>query len=185
MLVILSGVAGAGKDTVKREIIKRMKNVKTIPSYTTRPPREGDILGETYIFVTKEEFEEKIKSGEIYEYDIHHNHYYGASKFYIQKTAKEGIVIKDYDVNGTENLVNILKNDIKVVTIFLKVPKKELEERLRKRIDQPNEEEIELRLSRFDYEESKIKNYDYVISNNDLEKTLAVIQTIIEKESCL
>ena len=127
----------------------------------------------------------KIKTGEIYEYDIHHNHYYGASKFYIQQTAKDGIVIKDYDVNGTENLVNILKNEIKVVTIFLKVPKKELEERLKKRIDQPSEEEIKLRLNRFDYEESKMKNYDYVICNNNLEKTLAIVQKIIEKESSL
>ena len=93
MLVILSGVAGAGKDTVKRQIIKRMKQVKTIPSYTTRAPREGDIPGETYIFVTKQEFEEMIKTGEVYEYDIHHNHYYGASKSYIQIIAKEGILI--------------------------------------------------------------------------------------------
>lgn len=182
MLVILSGVAGAGKDTVKREIIKRMEQVKTIPSYTTRAPREGDIPGETYIFVTKEEFEEKIKTGEVYEHDIHHNHYYGASKSYIQKMAKESIVIKDYDVNGTENLVKLLKEEIKVVTIFLKVPKQELEERLRTRIDKPSEEEIQMRLERFDYEESKIKNYDYVIKNNDLEKTLAIVQTIIEQE---
>ena len=80
MLVILSGVAGAGKDTIKREIIKRMENVKSIPSLTTRPPREGDVPGKTYIFLSKDEFEEKIKNDEIYEYDIHHNHYYGTSK---------------------------------------------------------------------------------------------------------
>jgi len=185
MLVILSGVAGAGKDTVKREIVKRMKNVKTIPSYTTRAPREGDIPGETYIFVSKEEFEEMIKNGEVYEYDIHHNNYYGASKSYMQKMAKDGIVIKDYDVNGTENLVNILKDEIKVVTIFLKVPKQELEDRLKQRIDNPTQEEIDMRLSRFEYEESKLGNYDYVIRNNNLEKTVAVVQTIIEKESTL
>ena len=63
--------------------------------------------------------------------------------------------------------------------------KQELEERLKNRIDQPSQEEIQLRLNRFDYEESKIKNYDYVIKNNDLEKTLAIVQTIIEKENCL
>ena len=75
MLVILSGVAGAGKDTVKKAIIEQMSNVKTIPSYTTRQPREGDIPGKTYIFVSKEEFEKMIKSGEICEYDLHHNQY--------------------------------------------------------------------------------------------------------------
>ena len=80
MLVILSGVAGSGKDTIKRELIKRMENVKSIPSLTTRPQREGDVPGETYIFLSKEEFEKKIKNDEIYEYDIHHNNYYGTSK---------------------------------------------------------------------------------------------------------
>ena len=54
MLVILSGVSGSGKDTIKKEIVKRMDNVKTIPSLTTRPPRENDVPGETYIFISKE-----------------------------------------------------------------------------------------------------------------------------------
>ena len=56
MLVILSGVAGAGKDTIKKELLKRMENVETLPSFTDRPPREGDIPGQTYNFVTTEEF---------------------------------------------------------------------------------------------------------------------------------
>ena len=68
MLVILSGVAGAGKDTIKKEIIKRMENVKSIPSFTSRPPREGDIPGQTYIFLSKEEFEEKIKGFKFVKY---------------------------------------------------------------------------------------------------------------------
>ena len=168
MLVILSGVAGSGKDTIKREIIKRMSNVSTIPSLTTRAPREGDVPGETYIFVTKEEFEEKIRNDEIYEYDIHHNNYYGTSKKILGEKAKEGIIIKDIDVNGTENLKKAL--DCKIVTIFLRVPKDELRRRLENRVDKPSEEEIVLRLNRFDYEESKIGLYDYVLKNDNLEK---------------
>lgn len=182
MLVILSGVAGAGKDTVKREIVKRMEEVETIPSFTTREPRPGDILGETYVFVTKEQFEEMIAKQEVYEYDIHHNNYYGSSKKYINEKAENGIVIKDIDVNGTEKLVELLKDKIKIITIFLKVPKVELENRLRQRVDNPSEEEIQMRLSRFDYEESKMSNYDYVIHNNNLEKTIQVVKTIMEEE---
>lgn len=182
MLVILSGVAGAGKDTIKKEIIKRMDNVESIPSYTTRPPREGDIPGKTYIFLTKEEFEEKIRNNEIYEYDIHHNHYYGTSKDFLNKRAKDGIIIKDIDVNGTEILKNTLK-DIKIVTIFLRVPKEELRHRLENRIDKPSEGEIILRLNRFDYEESKIGLYDYVLKNDDLEKAVNIIEEIIKQES--
>ena len=177
MLVILSGVAGAGKDTIKREIIKRMDNVKSIPAYTTRPQREGDIPGKTYVFLTKEEFEEKIRNN-----DIHHNHYYGTSKKFLDEGARNGIVIKDIDVNGTEILKNTLK-DIKIVTIFLRVPKEELKHRLENRIDKPSEGEIILRLNRFDYEESKISLYDYVLKNNDLEKAVNIIEEIIRQES--
>jgi len=184
MLVILSGVAGAGKDTIKKEIIKRMENVKSIPSLTTRIPREGDIPGQTYIFLSKEEFEEKIKNDEIYEYDIHHNHYYGTSKKILNEASKTGIIIKDIDVNGTEILKNTLK-DIKIVTIYLRVPKEELRRRLENRVDKPSEGEIILRLNRFDYEESRIGIYDYVIKNDNLEKTVNIIQTIIEEESKL
>ena len=183
MLVILSGVAGSGKDTIKKEIIKRMDNVKTIPSLTTRPPREGDIPGETYIFVSREEFEDKIKNDEIYEYDIHHNNYYGTSKKILSDKAQTGIIIKDIDVNGTENLKKVL--DCKIVTIFLRVSKEELRRRLENRIDKPDEGEIILRLNRFDYEESKIGVYDYVLKNNNLEKTVQIIMTIIENEKKL
>lgn len=66
MLVLLSGVSGAGKDTIKKELIKRMDNLESLPSYTDRPPREGDIPGETYNFVTTEEFEKMIENGDLY-----------------------------------------------------------------------------------------------------------------------
>ena len=79
---------------------------------------------------------------------------------------------------------NTLK-EIKIVTIFLRVPKDELRRRLENRIDKPSEGEIILRLNRFDYEESKIGIYDYVLKNDDLEKTVSIIQKIIEEEGKL
>ncbi len=183
MLVILSGVAGAGKDTIKKELIKRMENVESLPSFTSRPMREGDVEGQTYNFVSKEEFENMIKKDEFYEYDIHHNEYYGTSKKLLNEKIKSGkIIVKDIDVNGTEHLKELLKQDTEVITIFLRVPKEELRKRLENRVDKPKEEEIILRLNRFDYEESKINLYDYVLKNNDLEKTVQIIQTIIENE---
>ena len=82
----------------------------------------------------------------------------------------------------SENLIKLLKNDVKVITIFLRVPKEELRKRLENRIDKPSPKEIMLRLNRFDYEESKIDLYDYVIKNNNLEKTVNIIMTIINQE---
>ena len=183
MLVILSGVAGAGKDTIKKELIKRMENVESLPSYTSRPIREGDVEGGTYHFISREEFEKMIENQEFYEYDIHHNQYYGTSRKLLNDKIKSGkIIVKDIDVNGTEHLKELLGNDTKVVTIFLRVPKEELEHRLENRVDKPSPQEIKLRLNRFDYEESRIDMYDYVLRNNDLEKTVQIIMTIIENE---
>ncbi len=183
MLVILSGVSGAGKDTIKKELIKREENIITIPSYTDRPMRPGDVEGGTYHFVSTDEFEKMIKNNELYEYNVHHDHYYGTSKKIFNEKVKEGkIIVKDIDVNGTEHLANLLKDDMKVVTIFLRVPKEELEKRLKNRIDKPSIKEIKLRLNRFDYEESRIDLYDYVLKNDNLEKTVQIISTIIKNE---
>ena len=183
MLVILSGVAGAGKDTIKKELIKRMENVESLTSFTSRPMRDGDIEGQTYNFVSREEFEKMIENDEFYEYDIHHNQYYGTSRKLLNEKIKGGkIIVKDIDVNGTEHLKELLKEDTRVVTIFLRVPKEELKKRLEARIDKPSPAEIILRLNRFDYEESRINLYDYVLKNDNLEKTVQIIRTIIENE---
>ena len=181
MLVLLSGVSGAGKDTIKKELIKRMDNLESLPSYTDRPPREGDIPGETYNFVTTEEFEKMIENGDLYEYSLHHEHYYGTSKKLLNEKINNGkIIVKDIEVNGVENLLRILKDDVEIVTIFLKVPKEELRKRLEEREDNQSAEEIELRLNRLEYEESKIGMYDYVIKNDNLERTLRIIEEIIK-----
>ena len=181
MLVLLSGVSGAGKDTIKRELIKRNKNVTSLPSYTDREPREGEVNGEIYNFISTQEFEELIKNGDLYEYDVHHDHYYGTSKHLLNERLESGkIIVKDIEVNGTENLLKILGNDTRIVTIFLKVEKEELKRRLIERGD--NIQDIEVRLGRLEYEEDKIKLYDYVIKNDDFEKTVQVIMTIIENE---
>lgn len=186
MLVLLSGVSGAGKDTIKRELIKRMDNVVSLPSYTDRPIRIDEVPGTMYNHVTTEEFEEMIKNDELYEYSLHHKHYYGTSRKLMNEKIQSGkIIVKDMDVNGTENLIELLKQDTKVVTIFLRVPKEELRKRLEHRKDKPSIKEIELRLNRFDYEESKIGMYDYVLKNNDLEKSVQIIMTIIENEKKL
>ena len=183
MLVILSGVSGAGKDTIRKELMKRLNNTTSLPSYTSRNPREDEEEGVQYHFITKEEFEKKIKNNEFYEYNLHHNNYYGTSKVLLNDKISSGkIIIKDIEVNGTENLINLLKDDVKIVTIFLKVEKEELRRRLINRGDNLSEEEMNLRLGRLEYEESKIKLYDYVIKNDDFEKTVQIIMTIIENE---
>ena len=181
MLVILSGVSGAGKDTIKKELLKRMEDVVTLPSFTSRERRPIEEEGVQYHFITKEAFEEKIKKGDFYEYDVHHGNYYGTSRELLNEKIEQGkIIVKDIEVNGTENLIKLLGRDTRIVTILLKVGKEELKKRLFERGD--NAQDIELRLSRLDYEESKLKLYDYVLKNDDFEKTVQIIMTIIENE---
>ena len=184
MLVLLGGVSGAGKDTVKNEMIRRIDNVISIPSYTSREKREGEIPGVTYYYVTTEEFEKMIKDKEFLEYDYHHDHYYGTSKKIILNKIKEGkIIIKDIDVNGIENIKKSIGDKVKIITIFLRVPRKELERRLRNREDGLTEEQIQQRLGRLEYEESKIPTFNYVVDNIDLDKTFSTIEEIIRKEA--
>ena len=184
MLVILSGVSGAGKDTIKKELIKRLEDVETLPSFTSRTMRPGEEEGIQYHFISKDEFEEKIRKGDFYEYDLHHGNYYGTSRELMNEKINKGkIIVKDIEVNGTENLLKLLRNDTKIVTIFIKVEKEELKRRLIERGD--NIQDIEVRLSRLEYEESKITNYDYVIKNDDFEKTVQIITCIIENEKKL
>lgn len=181
MLVILSGVSGAGKDTIKKELMRRMDNVITLPSFTSRAMRPGEEEGVQYHFISKEEFEDKIRKGDFYEYDVHHGNYYGTSRELMNEKISQGkIIVKDIEVNGTENLLKLLGNDTRIVTIFLKVEKEELKRRLIERGD--NIQDIEVRLSRLDYEESKINLYDYVLKNDEFEKIVQVIMTIIENE---
>lgn len=183
MLVILSGVSGSGKDTIKKALMQINSNITTLPSYTSRNPREGEVEGNPYCYVTKEQFEEMIKNKEFYEYNVHHENYYGTSRKLMNQKINDGkIIVKDIDVNGTENLIELLKNDTKIVTIFLRVDKEELEKRLIQREDNLTEEQIKLRLGRLDYEEDKMKKYDYVISNNNFEKTVTAIKAIIDIE---
>ena len=184
MLVILSGFSGEWKDTVKKELMNKMEDVITLPSYTSREPRDGEQEGVEYHFISKDEFKDRIEKNEFYEYDVHHENYYGTSRRLMNEKIESGkIIIKDIEVNGTENLINILKNEIKLITIFLKVDEQELRSRLEKRGE--SKESIDLRLSRLEYEESKIGLYDYVIKNDDLEKTVDIIMTILKNEKRL
>ena len=181
MLVILSGVSGAGKDTIKKELMKRNNNIITLPSFTSRTKRKNEEEGVQYHFISKEDFEAKIRKNEFYEYDVHHGNYYGTSRELMNEKMSQGkIIVKDIEVNGTENLLKILGNDTRIVTIFLKVEKEELKRRLIERGD--DIQDIEVRLSRLDYEESKIGLYSYVIKNDELEKTVQIIMSIIENE---
>ena len=186
MLVIISGASGSGKDTIKRKLMESDSKYAHIPSYTTRKKRAGEIDGIDYNFVTKEEFRRLISEDALYEHNIYNENFYGTPKKLFKEAIEKGkIILSDVDVNGKENLIRLLGNDMKIVTIFLKVPKEVLSKRLLERGERPSIEDINKRLSRLDYEEGRSSTYDYVIKNNDIDKSVNLISAIIEEEEKL
>lgn len=181
MLVILSGCAAVGKNTVINKLLEQKERFGFMPTYTTRAPRPGEVEGFPYFFLTEEQFRQKISEGELFEHEFIHTSYYGSSRKLLADAMSSGkTIIKDIDVKGAVNLSRILKDDIKVVTIFLYINKEELEHRLIGRGD--SEEDIRIRMSRYEEEMSYRDMFDYQIENVYLEETVSKVSEIVSRE---
>ena len=175
MLVILSGSSGVGKNTVINRLMEDDDRLELLTTVTTRAMREGESQWNPYYFVSADEFQAMIDRGEMVEYCKIHENYYGTNrKILEEKTALGTILIKDIDVEGTMALTKALPD---VVSIYLTIDKETLRERLVGR----GETQIDLRLKRYDYEETMRAHYQHVIYNDDLEKTVDTIKGIIEQ----
>ncbi|MBE6618878.1 MAG: PspC domain-containing protein [Ruminococcaceae bacterium] len=180
MLVIFSGCSGVGKNTIINKLISENDSYGIMPTYTTRDRRPGEEDGVPYYFLTDEQFEEKIAEGEFYEYERVHNHYYGTSRKLLADSVASGkTLMKDIDVNGAINLSNILKDDVKIVPLFLYVESADI---LVERLTGRGEKDIELRLKRYEHEMSKIRMYSYIINNSSLENTKILADELIKFE---
>lgn len=181
MLVLLSGCSGAGKNTIIRAITKIQPNIKFLQSCTTRPRRINE-PADTYQYVSFVQFDEMQKKGEIFEIEEIHQNFYGITKASLEKIMeddKNGVhYIKDIGVLGQLNLKRALKNKVPVVSVFLQVPRGELIKRLQQR----GEKDIDLRLSRMEFEMGYSHTYDEIIRNVDIQKTIARLLKIIDKK---
>ncbi len=180
MLILLSGVSGVGKNTVIANLLERRKNLSFMLSGTTRTRRNSE-KDANYIYMTKEEFARREKNGDFFETQQVHGNMYGILKDSLLKASedREKDYIKDIDVYGNKKVRGFLKGKAKVLSIFLDAPDDVLAERLRGRGEE--EERIKARLSRAEEERAHKKDYDAVIENIDLEKTIKTILELIEK----
>jgi len=176
-ILVVSGPSGAGKSSLIEELLKRTKEVYFSVSTTTRQKREGEKEGVDYYFISKEQFEKEIKEGEFLEWALVHGNYYGTSLKPVKKALKEGkLVIFDIDVQGhkivKEKFANLL------TSVFITTPsRKILKERLLKR-GTDNKEIIEKRLQNALKEMEEIKNYDFLIVNDDFQDSLEKLISI-------
>lgn len=181
MLILLAGCSGSGKNTIIKELLKRNSNLKFLKSCTTRKKRFNE--NDEYVFLSKEEFDKKLKNDEMFEHEEIHQNFYGLTKKVLEEIATSNEnnqhYIKDIGVLGHINLLRFFKGKVPVLSIFLTAPKKELIRRLKER----GEKEIDLRLSRMEFEMGYVRNFDVVINNVHLEKTVARIEKLINKYS--
>lgn len=182
ILFVVTAPSGAGKSTLCDMVIDRMPEVEYSVSATTRPPRTGEVDGEDYFFVAKDEFERMIAAGEFLEYATVYHNYYGTRRAVIDNALNEGRdIILDIDVQG---MLQIKEKGYPAVFIYIVAPSlEELERRLRGRATDA-EEVIQTRLSRAREEMSHIPEFDYLVVNDALPRAFEDLKAIILAERC-
>jgi guanylate kinase len=184
ILFIISAPSGSGKTTLTNELLRLVPGLQFSISYTTRPPRGSEQHGREYCFVSKEEFEQMIRRGEFLEYACVFGHYYGTSKRILHEAQKTGRdLVLDIDVQGAAQVKAQMPE---AVSIFILPPSRQaLEFRLRNRSHtehMDSEEVIVRRLEAARIEIENYRNYDYILVNDRLEQSIALLKAIVAAE---
>ena len=181
IMVILSSPSGAGKTTLVKLLSNKKKFFISI-SHTTRKPRQNEINGKDYFFVTDQEFKRLISNDEFLEYAKVFNNFYGTTRSPVIQNLEEGKnVIFDIDWQGADQIKN-KKLNYKLLTFFLLPPSKDvLFERLSNR-DMKDKLIVDQRMKEFDRDVLHWINYDYVVINDNLEECFNKIEKLIDAE---
>lgn len=179
LLFVVSAPAGTGKTTLVQMLLKEFPAVKASISCTTRLPRQGEIPGHHYYFLSEAEFTQRIASGDFLEYVTLFGHYYGTSKKFLERQQQEGSHI--YLTIDTQGAMQ-LKGKIPAIFIFIRPPSlEELRRRLETRQTE-TKEAIDRRISWAEKELLLADEYDYQIINDDLVRAYDIFRSILIAE---
>lgn len=182
LLIVVSGPSGAGKDTICNKLVNESDNMWISISMTSRNPRGNEVEGKDYFFVTEEEFERKIEDNVFLEYASYNNHYYCTPKDKIEKYLSKGIdVILVIDIQGALSIKKILPS---ALFIFIMPP--DMETLKRRLIDRKTETRDKV-INRFKTAYNEINNYkkyNYVVVNDEVDKAVNKVKSIIQAEKC-
>jgi guanylate kinase len=181
LMFVLSSPSGAGKSTLSRMLIDKMPGLRMSVSATTRPMRPGEVDGQHYHFIDKAKFDAMVKNGEFLEYAPVFDNHYGTPRKPVEDALSSGEdVLFDIDWQGTQQLREKARDD--VVSVFILPPSAaDLERRLHTRA-QDSHEVIRGRMSRASHELSHWAEYDYVVTNRDVDAAYAEVATILQAE---
>jgi guanylate kinase len=179
-LFVVSSPSGGGKGTIIRHVLDVVDNLSYSVSFTTRAPRQTEVDGREYFFVSRETFDEMVAVGEFLEWACVHGNFYGTSKKQIMdETATGADIILEVDVQGAASVRQLLMDS---VSIFILPPSYEV---LRQRLiargtDSP--QQLEVRLRNAPEELEQYSAFDYVILNDEVGKAVAQLASIIQAE---
>jgi|SRR5579864_421314 len=178
---IISAPSGSGKSTLVDKLREQVPNLEFSISYTTRKPRGAEENGREYFFVSREQFEEMIRSNEFLEYArVFEVDYYGTARRFLHKAQEDGKdLLLDIDVQGAAQIRLQIPG---AVSIFILPPNRsELEQRLRSR-GQDSEEKIERRLETARREIENYQKYDYILVNDRLDESVEGLKAVVLSE---
>ena len=180
IVFIISAPSGSGKSTLVSRLLATDPGLRFSVSYTTRKPRGTEKPGESYIFISREQFRERIERNEFLEYAEVFGNFYGTSRRNLDVAASEGKdLILDIDVKGARQLKDKIPE---AVSIFILAPSRDiLEQRLRSR-SEDSQETIQRRLRDAAEEIRNYKQYDYVLVNHQVEESVATLAAIVRAE---
>jgi guanylate kinase len=182
LLLILSSPSGAGKSTLTRNLVREDRGIRLSISVTTRPKRPSEINGVHYAFIESvADFEEMRDRGDLLEWAQVHGNYYGTPRKPVEQALARGEdMMFDIDWQGTRQIVEKMRPD--VVSVFILPPSMtELKARLERRAED-TPEVIERRLRNARDEIAQWDSYDYVLVNDDLDRTFGELKSILAAE---
>jgi guanylate kinase len=182
LLLIVCSPSGAGKTTLTRELLRTFRNLTFSVSCTTRKPRSAEVDGRDYFFVDRPEFERRVSAGAFIEWAEVHGNLYGTSIAELSRAREEGKVgvVFDVDYQGARQIKAQLPN---AVGVFILPPSmEELARRLRGRATD-DEATIQRRFAKAKHEIENYRLFDYLIVNDDLEKSQARLRSIVYAEA--